>query len=306
MFLQAWLTIGLASVVALLGQLPSRMQTPVFHSSVELVHVSATVTDANGRLVTDLTKDDFEITEIGYPQTISHFTAERVPVSLGLLVDVSDSMRGSRMSAAREAIERFLVDLLSPTDEAFLLAFNHQPMLEAPWTVEPAKLHDRLPRLKPFGATAIYDAMMMALPLFTTRKHQRAAIVIISDGADTASDSTVRDVRRLQQKNDAFVYAIAIDGGPEASASGRVNPFTLREMTDESGGYTEVVNKPEELGPATARIADELNHQYMLGYTPTRPSDGQYRGLRVKMKNTAYRVRARRGYVAGLSTKPLP
>jgi Ca-activated chloride channel family protein len=268
------------------------------------VHVSATVTDADGRLVKDLTKDDFEISEIGHPQTISHFTAERVPVSLGLLIDVSDSMLGQRIVDARKALEQFFVERLLPTDEAFLLSFNHQPTVEAPWTLEPAKLASRLPRLKPFGGTAIYDAMMTALPMFDNRKHQRAAIVLVSDGADTASDATVRDVRRLQHRSDAFVYAIAIDAGPNESVHRRVNPFTLREITDESGGYTEVLTKSEDLDGATARIAEELNHQYMLGFTPTRPGDGQYRGLRVKMKNPAYKVRARRGYIAGMPTKP--
>ena len=103
--------------------------------------------------------------------------------------------------------------------------------------------------------------MMEALPLFDVRQHQRAAVLLISDGSDTGSHSNVRDVRRLLRRSDAFVYAIAIDAPDTRPINDRVNPFALREMTSESGGYTEVVHDSPELGPATARIAEELNHQ---------------------------------------------
>lgn len=270
----------------------------VFRSGIELVHVTVTVLDQSGRLVVGLTKEDFEILENSQPQTVTHFTGERVPVSLGLVLDVSDSMHGQRMQHARTALDRFVVDLLDPLDEVFLVTFNHTPALMAPWTVSPPRLAGRLADVKPFGGTAIYDAVLAALPLFDHRRHQRAAAVLISDGADTASDTDLRTVRLQMQRSDAFVYAIAIDAARTAPVNQRINPEALREITDHSGGYTEVVRDTDELEPATARIADELNHQYILGYTPTRPPDDQYRRIRVRVKGRELTVRARRGYIA--------
>ena len=286
------------------GDQPSRRpQSPfdprgVFRAGIELVHVTATVTDQNGRLINGLGRADFEILENNELQRVTHFSRERVPLSLGLVLDVSDSMYGPRMDDARAALDRFLIDLLEPTDEAFLLVFNHRPTVAATWTRVPRQLSARLNTLRPFGGTAIYDAMLAALPLFDVRAHQRSAVVLISDGADMASDNNVRQVRAQFRRTGPFVYAIAIDAKTSLPINDRVNPYALREMTDESGGYTEVVHDSSELTPATQRIADELNHQYTLGYTPTRPPDGRYRSIRVRVTNPDHIVRARRGYVA--------
>ena len=269
-----------------------------FRSGVDLVKVTATVRDADGRLVGDLTRDDFEIFEDGKPQRITQFDSGRVPVSLGVVLDVSESMYGQRMDDARSALRRFLVDLLEPMDEAFLVVFNHDPKLEAPWTTGPRRLQGRLDDVRPYGATAIYDAMDMALPMFADRAHDRAAVVLISDGSDTASDTTPTDVRNLIRRSDAFVYAVGIDATERRPINDEVNERLLREMTDESGGYTEVIKDSPDLAPATERIAEELNHQYTLGYTPTHPPDERYHRIRVRMSNRDYRVRARRGYVA--------
>ena len=222
-----------------------------------------------------------------------------MPVSLGVLLDVSESMYGQRMSDAAFALDRFLVDLLRPTDEAFLIVFNHDPTLEEPWTEGPAKLGGQLSNVRPYGATAIYDAMTVAVPMFETRSHQRAAIVLISDGADTASDADVADVRRQIRMSDAFVYAVAIDAPKTRPLNDHVNSRALREMTDESGGYTEIIQDSPDLVPATERIAEELNHQYTLGYVPEHPPDNRYHTIRVRVKKPGeYVVRARRGYAA--------
>ena len=272
--------------------------SPVFRSGVELVTLTATVTDGGGRLVSGLAQDDFLLFEDGVPQIITHFNQGRVPLSLGIVLDISESMYGQRIEDARFALNRFLLDLLDPSDEVFLVAFNHEPKLEASWTSEPRRLIHRLDDIRPFGATAIYDAMLASLPMLESRSHQRAAIVLISDGSDTASDSDVREVKTLLRRGDAFVYAIAIDAGKARPIHDRINPYALREMTDDSGGYTEVVHDSLELSPATARIADELNHQYTLSYSPTHPPDGKYHSIRVRMAKPGHHVRARRGYIA--------
>jgi Ca-activated chloride channel family protein len=277
--------------VAVLGQ------STAFRARLDLVQVTVTVTDASGRLVTGLAKEDFQVWEDGIEQEVTQFTDERVPVSLGVLLDASDSMRGRPIVDARGALDRFVGELLFPDDEVFVATFNHLPRLAARWKRPPRTLANVLSGLQPSGGTAIYDALAQTAPLFERRDNIRAAFVVISDGADTASDRTLYQTLDVIRRSDAFVYAIAIDS-PDARASTRVNPEALREITSLTGGYTEVVRTAEDLGPATARIADELNKQYTVGYSSSRPPDGGWRSLRVRVRGTDHFVRARRGYYA--------
>jgi Ca-activated chloride channel homolog len=268
-----------------------------FRGSVTTVEIPVTVTDSNNRLITGLTKDDFEVFEDGDEEPVTQFSDKRTPVSVGVLLDISDSMRGQPIVDARGALDRFVGELLLVEDEALVATFNHLPRLAIPWTMPPSKTRNALDSLKPSGGTAIYDALASTAKLFEHRNHVRAAMVVISDGADTASEhslfQTLEDIRR----SDALVYAIAIDSA-EARESTRVNPEALREITSLTGGYTEVVRTAADLGPATTRIADELNKQYTLGYSSSRPPDGSWRAIRVRVRNGAYFARARRGYYA--------
>jgi Ca-activated chloride channel family protein len=265
---------------------------------VELTAVTVTVRDADGRLAPDLPREAFSIYEDGEPQQITQFTHERVPVALGLLLDISDSMFGQRIRDARAAVTTFLLELLAPDDMFFLMAFNHVPHQLTPWTSEPATVRRALDALTPSGGTAIYDAVMGALPLVDSRPRDRAALVVISDGADTASDITLRELRAALLRTDAFIYAVAIDSPGRQAINARVNPEALSEITNQSGGRTEVVRDTTELAAATGRIADELNTQYVMGYSSPRPGDGKYHSIRVTVSGTGYKVRAKNGYVA--------
>jgi Ca-activated chloride channel family protein len=267
-----------------------------FRATSELVSTAVTVRDGAGRLVTTLGKDDFTVEEDGVPQPITQFTKERVPVSLSLTLDISDSMRGQRIVDARAALAKFLDSLLAVEDEASLLGFNHATRMYGPWTTDRADLRTKLEAIRPSGGTALYDAIDAALPQFESRQHPRAAILLVSDGADTASDLTPTELKQKLVRSDVFLYAIGIDS-IDARNSTRINPFTLNELTSQGGGYTEIIRSTAELGPATERIAEELNHQYMIGYTPTTRADGSYHTVRVKVSNDNYRVRARRGVV---------
>jgi VWFA-related protein len=270
-----------------------------FRSGIEITSVTVTVRDGGGRLVADLPRESFAVYEDGELQTVTQFTRERVPISLGVLLDISDSMYGQRIEDARTAVNRFLFELLDPADEFLILAFNHQPHALTGWTSAPDVVRRALEGLRPSGGTAAYDAVLAALPHVERRSRGRAALLLISDGADTASNASLREVRSALLRTDAFVYAIAIDSPASQAINTRVNPTSLREITDDSGGRTEVARNEVELAAATARIADELNHQYVLGYTSGRGADGQYHSIRVRVAGSEYKVRARNGYMAG-------
>jgi Ca-activated chloride channel homolog len=330
------------TTVAAQQQAPSQddRQSFKFRSAVELINVTATVTDGNGRFVPNLRQQDFRVFEDGQEQPITHFSNERVPVSLGIVLDTSNSMEGEKMSAARDALQRFLGDLLDPADEVFLYRFSNVPQLVEGWTTNRERLLSRLGRISPNGGTAMYDAVADAVPLAQTGRHRKKALLIISDGNDTNSETTVAEVKRQIRESEVMVYAIGIDGPSETVTWGqgsprtprqpprfpfpfpfpggggqppvstprgpgtrrgmndRVNAFALRELTDDSGGRTEIVRYARDLDPATENIADELSKQYSLGYPSTGKTDGRWHSINVEVRGSAYHVRARRGYVA--------
>jgi len=292
------------AVAVLAAQTPLVRGDRPFRTGIELTSVAATVTDSEGRLITGLDRTAFELFEDGLKQEVTQFTRERVPVGLGVLIDISDSMFGQRIKDARAAVNRFLFELLDDSDEFFLVAFNHAPKTLTAWTHTPGEVSLALNALKPFGGTAAYDAIVEALPMIERRARQRAALLLISDGADTASNTSLREVKSALLRSDAFVYAIAIDSSDRQAINTKINPDALREITGQSGGRTEVVHNSADLAEASARIADELNHQYVLGYTSAHEGDGGYHSIRVRVAGSGYRVRARNGYVAAPGHRP--
>jgi VWFA-related protein len=328
-----------------------------FKTGVDLINVTATVTDASGRFVSGLRKDDFSVFEDGRPQAITHFNSERVPVSLGIVLDTSASMDGEKIIAARDALNRFLFDLLDHNDEVFVYRFDSVPDLVTGWTTDRERIRDALGRIRPRGGTALYDTLAEAIPLAQTGKYQKKAIVIISDGNDTSSRTDATEIKRLIRETEVLVYAVGVDaqaggtrfvpydnqqqtgpifeqrrprfpipfpfptpggrqppGGrppryppspptPRGGIYGspgdeRVNVAALRDITDDSGGRTEIIRSARDLNPATAGIADELSKQYYLGYPAASAKDGRWHTIRVEVDNASYHVRARRGYMA--------
>jgi Ca-activated chloride channel family protein len=307
-----------------------------FRSGVELINVNATVTDDAGRFVSGLQKEDFTVYEDGERQEVTHFSNERVPVSLGIVLDASGSMTPDKMSAARSAIDRFVYDLLGEDDELFFMEFANRPDLVQDWTSDRRAISRAVSRVTPAGGTAMYDAIADAIPVASAGKHPKKAILVISDGNDTNSSVSVRELRQLIRESEVLVYALGVDGtattfrnGPtiqlpmpipfpipgrrpqrlppiiggggtsqRANPAERVNPEALRQITDDTGGRTEIVRGFGDLDNATARIADELSKQYYLGYVSTGKKDGRWHAIRVDVKDRRLAVRARRGYIA--------
>jgi VWFA-related protein len=303
-----------------------------FKSSVELVSVNATVTDSSGHFVSRLRAEDFTIFEDGERQTITQFESERVPVSLGIVLDTSGSMAGEKMDAARAALGRFVYDLLQPGDEMFLYRFDSRPILVEGWTEDRARLVRALGSVRPAGGTALYDAVADAVPLAGEGSRRKKAVVVISDGNDTNSDLRLDELQPLIRESEVMVYAIGIDGSASSGVTRRtqgiqlpggislpwpsrpsqrpsprsrtgvesgVNERALRMITDDSGGRMEIITGARNLDQATAGIASELSQQYFLGYVSTRPKDGRWHTIKVQLKNGNHQVRARRGFVAG-------
>jgi VWFA-related protein len=363
---RAIITSGISVVLAAtaIAQQGQDSQVFRFKTGVELINVTATVTDGNGRFVSGLTKEDFRLWEDGREQEITHFNAERVPVSLGLVVDTSQSMDGEKWMAARRALNRFLFELLDPQDEVFLYRFDNQPELIEGWTTDKDSIARGLARIRPTGATSMYDAVSEAIPLAQSGRHRKKALLLISDGNDTNSRITLQELRQQIRQSEVLVYAIGIDapssmvpfgpgrwptiqpqsrqripvprpfptpggrtpgggtmpprrppvippgggGGGGTPGPGRpgmyrrgdepVNVAALRDITDDSGGRTEIVRSISDLEPATSGIADELSKQYYLGYPSQGKKDGAWHTIRVDVRSGRYLVRARRGYVA--------
>lgn len=183
-----------------------------FRSTTELINVTATVTDVSGRFVSRLRKEDFIVREDGQLQQISHFSSERVPVSLGIVLDVSGSMSGEKFRAAQSALDRFMYDLLAPEDEVFILSFSDQTDLVSDWTTNRQQLANALRRIRPRGGTALYDAVAEAVPMAQGGRHKKKAVVVISDGNDTDSSTDPDALQSLIRETEVLVYAIGIDG----------------------------------------------------------------------------------------------
>lgn len=194
-------------------QQPPQRDPFTFHTGVELVNVTATVTDRSGRFVRGLTQNDFRVFDDGRPQEISHFSAERVPVSIGIVIDTSGSMEGEKIEAARDALDRFLTQLLDPDDEVFLYRFDNRPALVEGWTRDKQRISDAVRRIQPHGGTALYDAVADAVQMAQHGRNQKKAVLIISDGNDTSSQTDEAAVRQIIRQTEVLVYAIGIDTG---------------------------------------------------------------------------------------------
>ena len=182
-----------------------------FRTSASLVNVTVTVTDANGRFVPGLRMQDFEVFEDGKPVKVTHFDNERVPVSLGLVMDTSGSMVGEKLVAAKSAVERFLFGLLDQKDEVFLYQFESQATLVQDWTTDRRAVGQALARIQARGGTALYDAAAESVPMAQSGSQRKKAVVIISDGNDTSSQIDVASLQQLIRQTEVLVYAIGLD-----------------------------------------------------------------------------------------------
>jgi Ca-activated chloride channel family protein len=249
---------------------------------VDLVLVPVTITDPMNRLVTGLEQENFEVFEGTEKQQIKHFSSEDVPISLGVIFDLSGSM-GNKIEKSREAVVEFF-RTANPQDEFFMVSFSDKPELLSDFTSSVEDIQAKLVYAQPKGRTALMDAIYMGLHQMRKAHQEKKALLIISDGGDNHSRYTENEIKSMVKEADVQIYGIGIFDTAPTTPEERSGPITLSEITDVTGGRTFTIDNPNELADVATKIGIELRIQYVIGYRPTRPArDGKWRKIKVKL-----------------------
>ncbi len=259
----------------------------------------ATVIDDKQRIITDLGQNAFTVFEDGKPQVIKSFRHEDIPISLGIVIDNSGSMREKRARVVKAAIN--LVRASNPNDEVFVVNFSDEYFLDQPFTNKINLLQTALEKYETRGGTALYDAVVAsAEELKKHGKLQKKILFVVTDGEDDASrESLEQAVRRLQEENGPTVYAIGLLGEERQRRAKRA----LETIAERTGGIAFFPRTLDEVDAISSTVARDIRNQYTIGYKPTTPrSVGGYRTIRVDARAPGHgklTVRTRSGYYAG-------
>ncbi|HKX32463.1 MAG TPA: VWA domain-containing protein [Blastocatellia bacterium] len=268
--------------------------------TTDVVTLTVTVTDRDDRLVTGLDRRNFEIFEDKIKQNIEYFNYEDAPLSVGVVFDISGSMKG-KIDRARAAMKAF-VQTSHADDDFFLIAFNQRASLVAEFTDGETMLN-RLALVTPKGPTALYDAAYLGIEKVRQGRHDRKAIILISDGQDNSSRYSYFELRKLLKEANVQIYCIGIveNGSGTGSPLDESGQAILEEVSDATGGKAFFPRTGQELEDATTRIAVELRHQYSIGYVPQNDQrDGRWRKIKIRVNQphgqSNLNVRFRDGY----------
>jgi Ca-activated chloride channel family protein len=283
-----------AMVVVTLAAL---QQAAPFRVETRLVVLQATVKNQRGELVTGLPRDAFTVLENGKRQPIALFGSDDVPVSLGLLIDNSGSMRTKRVKVEAAALD--FARASNPQDEIFVLNFADKSRIDVPMTGDLRALETGIARVDSIGGTAMRDAIAAGEDYLTRNAHRdRKVLIVITDGNDNASVTELDRIRATADQHDIVVYAVGLlaDRDPHA---GRLR-HDLVQLAEASGGLAYFPMSVEEIGDLALEMARQIRMQYTIGYTPLNQSlDGSYRTIRVMVKGSEpLTVRTRTGYRA--------
>jgi Ca-activated chloride channel homolog len=256
------------------------------HMDVDLALINVTVTDPYNRLVTGLEPDNFRVLEDNIEQEVVTFSAEDVPISIGVIFDFSGSM-ANKVAKAREAAVQFF-KTANPQDEFFLVSFNERAELASSFTNSVEDLQSRLMLTAPKGRTALLDAIYLGLSQMRGAHNAKRALLILSDGGDNHSRYNESDIKRLVKEADTQLYAIGIFdplGYRNRTPEELNGPSLLSEVTEMTGGRVFAVEKLEELPDIASKIGMELRNQYVLGYRPSNKAhDSRWRKLKIKLR----------------------
>lgn len=274
-------------------------EAATFRADTRLVVLHASVLDKKDRLVTDLKRDDFKVYENGVQQQLKVFRREDVPVSLGIVIDNSGSMREKRQRVEVAALA--LVKASNPQDEVFIVNFNDEAFLDVPFTSDIAKMQEGLARIDSRGGTAMRDAISGAIDEMKAHaKKDKRILLVITDGNDNTSSITLE---RLVEKCSSAdmpiaVYTIGLLNEEEKREAKKAER-ALSALTRASGGLAYYPKQAAEVDALAVKVAHEIRNQYILAYTPSNPAlDGTFRQIRVQVQGRGLQVRTRTGYYA--------
>jgi Ca-activated chloride channel family protein len=282
---------ALSFLLAALALAQTQSQPPLtFGSSIEIINLTVTVTDAQGRLIPGLNREAFSVFEDGVKQELALFNKDRLPLSVVLLMDTSASME-DKIGAARSAAKRFVATLV-PEDRARVVAFNNRIDILQDFTNDKAALGQGIDKLQPAGATALHNAFYVSIKDLQKEKQvgaqaRRQAIILLSDGENTASIVTDEQVIDLARKAEISIYSIRLTAdyeGDKGRAAFSQATHLLSVLARETGGQAFFPAQIQELDSVYDRIAEEMRTQYSLGYVPTNlKKDGRYRRIVVRV-----------------------
>lgn len=271
---------------------------PVFRADTRLVVLHASVVDRRDRLVTNLPKSAFKVYEDGVEQEIRIFRREDVPISLGLVIDNSGSMRDKRQKVESAALQ--LVKASNREDQVFIVNFNDEAFLDAPFTNDISKLEEGLARIDSRGGTAMRDAISMSMDYLKEEgKKDKKVLLVVTDGNDNTSTITLEKLVQKAQQNEVLVYAIGLLNEEERREAKRAKR-ALNALTKASGGLPYYPKELVEVEQIALQVAHEIRNQYIIAYTPANEAlDGSFRQIRVTVKGPNRPVvRTRTGYYA--------
>jgi Ca-activated chloride channel family protein len=305
----ALMTIALPAVMLALARGQAAQQSSSEKKSnqtlkvdVDLVLVNATVTDSLNRYVSGLEAPHFQVWEDKVEQKLQYFNAEDVPISIGLIFDVSGSMK-DKIGTAREAAATFL-KTGNPDDEYFLVTFANRPEVDADFTTDITKLQSKLLLTPAKGMTAMYDSVYLGLEKLKEGSNPKKALLLITDGEDNRSRYTFQNVKDFVKEQDVQIYGIGIvDEWNSQLSAGHTGRAMIEELADLTGGRAFFPDSVYELEDICTKIAVELKNQYVLGYHSTNGAkDGKWRKLKVRVNPPKgidhLNVRAKSGYYA--------
>lgn len=273
----------------------------VIHTDSRLVLVPVSVTDPMQRFVTGLNRDNFEVFEGAKPQRIQNFSSEDVPVSVGIVLDISGSMT-DKLDRVREAVNQ-LCEVSNPQDEYFMITFADEPRLAVDFTTNPDDLRKELVFTQPKGRTSLLDAIHLALRKMKNARYGRRALLVISDGGDNHSRYGEREIKGLAKESDVMIYSIGIFDRYVPTPEEIRGPSLLTDISEPTGGRAFTADNPNIMPPIARHIGMELRTQYVLAFRPQEtPHNGKWRKIRVRLrlprKFAFLQAHARTGYYA--------
>ncbi|MBM3738611.1 MAG: VWA domain-containing protein [Acidobacteria bacterium] len=280
---------------------------PVFRADTRLVQLHATVLDSRGRLVTNLGQSSFTVLENGKPQPLKQFLREDLPISLGLIIDNSGSMRDKRMKVAQAALE--LVKASNKQDEVFIVNFNEEAFLDRTFTSDISKMEEALTKIDSRGGTAMRDAVSMSIDYLKEKgKRDKKVLLVVTDGDDNTSSAanTMEKLVEKAQNMEVLIYTIGLLTEEERAKAKRAQR-ALNALAAASGGIAYFPKAVDDVAALAVQVAHEIRNQYTMTYSPVEQAlDGTFRRIQVLAKGPGkLTVRTRSGYYAA-PTAPAP